>query len=100
MFTFTTISIVITLTLVVSGIYLFPVSRAPFNKLYVAVPEEIRRSLQSFRSQHALRQVRVSGVDWHYISVGDSEPPFCFFTAWEAVMISGGRLYDGASPNS
>ena len=70
---FTIMSIVIVLILVVAGIYFFPVSRVSFNKLYAAVPEDIRRSLQRFRSQHALRQVRLDGVDWHYISIGDGE---------------------------
>jgi maspardin len=70
---FTTILIVLVLILVGSGIYFFPVSRVPFNTLYAAVPEDIRRSLQRFRGQHALRQVRVDGVDWDYISLGDGK---------------------------
>ena len=75
---FTILSIVIVLILVVAGIYFFPVSQVPFNKLYAAVPDEIRRSLQRFRGQHALCQVRVSGLDWHYISVGDGEATILF----------------------
>ena len=70
---FTTISIVVVLILVVSGIYFFPVSRVPYNKLYASVPEEIRRSLQTFRIQYPLRQVLVYGIDWHYIGVGEGE---------------------------
>ena len=67
------ILIVILLILGVSGIYSFPVRKLPFNQLYAAVPEEIRRSLQRFRRKYALRQVRVDGLDWHYLSVGDGE---------------------------
>jgi len=74
----TPILIVIMLIMVVSGIYFLPVSRVPFNKLYAAVPEEIRQSLQGFRRRHALRQVQVDGVDWHYINVGEGETTILF----------------------
>jgi hypothetical protein len=74
----TSILIVIVLIMVVSGIYFLPVSRVPFNKLYAAVPEEIRQSLQGFRRRNALRQVQVDGVDWHYINVGEGETTILF----------------------
>ncbi len=66
------------LVLIACGIYVFPVFKKPFARLYIGVPEEISGSLQAFRKQHPHRQLTVNGVVWNYISVGDGDETIVF----------------------
>ena len=66
------------LVLIACGIYVFPVFAKPFDRLYSRVPEEVSKSLQSFRRQHERRQAAVDGIVWNYIRVGDGGQTLVF----------------------
>jgi len=64
--------------LLACGIYVFPVFKKPFPRLYARVPEEVSSSLQAFRRRHARRQLSVDDIVWSYIRVGEAEKTIVF----------------------
>jgi len=72
------ITIIFFLALIVLIAYSSPVRRIPFQQLYTKVPEEIRRSLQAFRKNHALKHIELDGTSWNYVVVGNGNETILF----------------------
>jgi pimeloyl-ACP methyl ester carboxylesterase len=72
------ITIIFLLALIILIAYSSPVRRVPFQQLYAAVPEDIRRSLQAFRKTHPLRRIETDGTKWPYVMVGNANETIIF----------------------
>lgn len=72
------IAIIFCLALVVLIAYSSPVRRIPFQQLYAKVPEELRRSLQAFRTNHKLQRSTVDRKTWKYLSIGNGNETILF----------------------
>jgi pimeloyl-ACP methyl ester carboxylesterase len=72
------ITIIFFLALIVLIAYSSPVRRIPFQQLYTRVPEKIRRSLQAFRKNHALKHIELDGTSWNYVVVGNGNETILF----------------------
>jgi pimeloyl-ACP methyl ester carboxylesterase len=72
------ITIVFFLALVVLVAYSYPVRRIPFQHLYAKVPDDIKKSLQSFRRLHEIQHVKVNGITWRYLAIGKGEETILF----------------------
>jgi pimeloyl-ACP methyl ester carboxylesterase len=58
--------------------YSVPVRRIPFQHLYAKVPEEVKKSLQTFRKSHTLNRSEVDGKGWNYLTIGNSQETILF----------------------
>jgi pimeloyl-ACP methyl ester carboxylesterase len=65
------IAILFGLALIVLIAYSSPVRRVPFPQIYAKVPEEVRRSLHAFRTNHKLHRSTVDRKSWNYLSIGN-----------------------------
>ncbi|UCE54213.1 MAG: alpha/beta hydrolase [Desulfobacterales bacterium] len=94
------ITILFVLVLIALIAYSSPVRRIPFQHLYTKVPEEIRRSLQTFRKRHKLKNIEVDGKVWNYLSIADSGETILFLHGmagaydiwWQVVEALGNRF--------
>ncbi|GJM42428.1 MAG: alpha/beta hydrolase [Ardenticatenaceae bacterium] len=59
--------------LLILGIYLYPTPSQTFTEVYTRVDEATAVSLQTFRHEHAPRQLEVDGKTWEYTVFGDGE---------------------------
>jgi pimeloyl-ACP methyl ester carboxylesterase len=72
------ITIVFFLALVVLVAYSYPVRRIPFQHLYAKVPDDIKKSLQTFRRIHEIQRIKVNGKTWSYLAIGKGEETILF----------------------
>ncbi len=66
------------LALIVLIAYSFPVRRIPFQHLYAKVPEDIKKSLQTFRTAHKIQRINVNGKTWNYLAIGKGKETILF----------------------
>jgi len=66
------------LLVVILVVYLWPVPRVPFDKLYARVDPATVASLQSFRQNHPPQRIEVNGVTWEYVAFGQDEEAVLF----------------------
>jgi pimeloyl-ACP methyl ester carboxylesterase len=66
------------LLVVVAAVYLYPVPRVPFDKVYAKVDPAQTQSLQSFRAAHPAQTLNVNGVDWEYVAFGEGKETILF----------------------
>ena len=60
------------------ALYLWPVSRIPFNTLYAKVEGKRSSSLLAFRSTHPTQSLVKSGARWDYVSFGEGKETILF----------------------
>ncbi len=72
------IAILFCLAVIVLIAYSSPVRRVPFQQLYAKVPEELRRSLHAFRTNHKLQRHTVDRKRWKYLSIGNGGETILF----------------------
>lgn len=72
------ISTIFFLALVVLVAYSYPVRRIPFQHLYAKVPDDIKRSLQTFRRIHDIQRIKVNGETWRYLAIGKGRGTILF----------------------
>lgn len=58
--------------------YLFPVRPRPFEEIYRKVDPAQAASLKSFRQDYPLKQLRVNGVRWDYVTMGKGRSTILF----------------------
>lgn len=61
-----------------SVLYLWPVSRVPFNELYAGVDPALVDSLRSFRQANPPQQLQIDGATWEYVAIGQGQEAVLF----------------------
>lgn len=72
------ITIIFFLALIALVAYSYPLRRIPFQHLYAKVPDDIKRSLQTFRRIHDIQRIEVNGRTWRYLAIGKGEETILF----------------------
>ena len=72
------ITIIFFLALIALVAYSYPLRRIPFQHLYAKVPDDIKRSLQTFRRIHEIQRIEVNGRTWRYLAIGKGEETILF----------------------
>ena len=70
--------IAILLLVILLAVYLWPVPRVPFDKVYAMVDAEMVTSLQAFRAAHPPKTIMVDGAKWEYVSFGQGTEMILF----------------------
>jgi len=66
------------LLIVITALYLWPVSKPSFEKLYADVDQETVDSLVAFRNAYPTRTVFVNDKPWDYLVLGQGENTIVF----------------------
>lgn len=66
------------LALLILAVYLWPVPRPAFDKVYANAPADNAASLQVFRSDYPTQTITVDGLDWEYLAVGNGPQTIVF----------------------
>jgi pimeloyl-ACP methyl ester carboxylesterase len=74
----TLIIAVLSLSLVLLGIYAFPIPKASFRVIYSGVPEAVAAALSNFRRRHPPKSFKDGRVTWHYHDAGAGENVILF----------------------
>lgn len=62
----------------IAVLYLWPVPRVPFDRLYAKVDPAVVDALQTFRETHPPQTLQVDGANWEYIAVGQGQETILF----------------------
>lgn len=70
--------ILLVLAVAVLSLYLWPVPRPSFDELFAKVDAHTAESLQTFRENHPVKQIKVDGFTWDYVAFGQGEEAILF----------------------
>ncbi len=68
----------IILVMMITVIYLYPVTGVAFKDNYAKVNPAIMASLQTFRAEHPAKTLKVNGVTWEYAAFGKGQQTIVF----------------------
>ena len=66
------------LVVVIMGVYLYPVPRAPFDEVYAKASKSESESLSAFRVNYPPKMLEVNNVEWEYLAMGEGEETILF----------------------
>ena len=72
------VSILFILALIVLIAYSSPVRRIPFQHIYAKVPDDIKKSLHTFRRIHVIQRIKVNRKTWSYLAIGKGRETILF----------------------